>query len=284
MTMSDIDPRRTIAIRAAERLITAARTGVATEPVRDILGDSDIALAYDVQAILTRHRLAEGQVRVGRKIGLTSPAVQQQLGVTTPDTGVLFDDMEIPDGGVIAAGRLIAPRVEAEVAFVLAADLPDFGADAPLDQPITDAEREQAAAAVDHAVAALEIVDSRVAAWDIRITDTVADNASSGCYVLGRERRTLAEVAPIDVTMTVFRNGEAASSGDGAACLGDPLVALAWLARTAARFGLPLQRGELILSGAMGPLVSALPGDHIHVQTSALGSVSVTFAPGPEGD
>jgi 2-keto-4-pentenoate hydratase len=204
--------------------------------------------------------------------------VQQQLGVTTPDTGVLFDDMAVACGGVIPAGRLIAPRVEAEVAFVMAADLPDFGPGGWLDQPIGNADRLRAAAAVDYAVAALEIVDSRVAGWDIGITDTVADNASSGVYVLGDRQRGLDEFTPAEVGMTVFRNGEVASSGDGTACLGDPLIALAWLARTAAHLGRPLQRGEVILSGALGPLVPAYPGDHIVVQTSALGSVDVTFS------
>jgi 2-keto-4-pentenoate hydratase len=270
--------RAEIAMHAAERLLTAARSGVATPPVRDLLGNNDIELAYEVQAILTQSRLAAGRSTVGRKIGLTSPAVQHQLGVTTPDTGVLFDDMAIPNGGTIASGRLIAPRVEAEVAFVLGADLPDLGRGDGLDQPIADTDRLRAAAAVDYAVAALEIVDSRVLDWDIGITDTVADNASSGVYVLGDLRRRLTEFAPVEVTMTVFRNGEAASSGDGTACLGDPLIALAWLARTAVHFGRPLRRGEVILSGALGPLVPASPGDHIAVETSALGSVEVTFS------
>src|SRR6266702_3955083 len=154
--------RQATVTRAAERLASATATGVPTSPVRDLLGDSDQRIAYAVQDALTAGRLAGGAKIVGRKIGLTSPAVQQQLGVHTPDTGILFDDMEVPDGATVPGGRLLQPKVEAEVAFVLAADLVDFGAGSALDAPITEAERAAAAAAVDYAVAALEIVDSRV--------------------------------------------------------------------------------------------------------------------------
>ncbi|MDT7775567.1 MAG: 2-keto-4-pentenoate hydratase, partial [Pseudonocardiales bacterium] len=254
---------------ATERLITAARTVTATAPVRDVLGATDIALAYDVQNALTSARLAAGATIVGRKVGLTSPAVQAQLGVGQPDFGVLFDDMHVPDGGAVDIAALIAPKVEAEVAFVLKADLNG-------DPESIDAAT--AAAAVDYAVAALEIVDSRVAGWDITITDTVADNASSALFVLGATRVTLDEFAPVDVTMTLDKNGERASSGNGAACLGDPLNALAWLARTALEYGSPLRAGDVVLSGALGPMVIAEPGSHIVADISTLGRVSVTFS------
>jgi 2-keto-4-pentenoate hydratase len=258
-----------VASLAAERLITAARTVTATAPVRDVLGATDIALAYDVQNALTSARLAAGATIVGRKVGLTSPAVQAQLGVGQPDFGVLFDDMHVPDGGAVDIAALIAPKVEAEVAFVLKADLNG-------DPESIDAAT--AAAAVDYAVAALEIVDSRVAGWDITITDTVADNASSALFVLGATRVTLDEFAPVDVTMTLDKNGERASSGNGAACLGDPLNALAWLARTALEYGSPLRAGDVVLSGALGPMVIAEPGSHIVADISTLGRVSVTFS------
>jgi 2-keto-4-pentenoate hydratase len=256
---------------AAERLIAAARIVTATAPVRDVLGSTDVALAYDVQNILTAARLAGGATIVGRKIGLTSPAVQAQLGVDRPDFGVLFDDMLVPDGGAVDVATLIAPKAEAEVAFVLKADLDG-------DPGLIDAAT--AAAAVDYAVAALEIVDSRVAGWDITITDTVADNASSALFVLGSTRVTLDEFAPVDVTMTLDKNGERASSGNGAACLGDPLNALAWLARTAAEYGSPLRAGDVVLSGALGPMVTAEPGSHIVADISTLVRVSVTFSKG----
>jgi len=160
--------------QAAERLTLAARTGVPTSPVRDLLGSTDVALAYQVQNALTAARKAAGARVVGRKVGLTSTAVQRQLGVDQPDFGVLFDDMLVPSGAEVDSGRLIAPKAEAEIAFVLSADMDSFAAGLSPDAPVSAADRAAAAAAVDYAVAALEIVDSRVAGWDITITDTVA--------------------------------------------------------------------------------------------------------------
>jgi 2-keto-4-pentenoate hydratase len=215
---------------------------------------------------------------VGRKVGLTSPVVQRQLGVGQPDFGVLFDDMLVPSGGEIDSGRLIAPKAEAEVGFVLSADLDGFTAGASPDAPISEADRAAAAAAVGYAVAALEIVDSRVADWDITITDTIADNASSALYVLGDKRVPLSEFAPVEVTMNLEKNGEPASSGNGAACLGDPLNALVWLARTAVSLGVPLRAGDVVLSGALGAMVTAEPGTEITAELSTLGRVSVTFS------
>jgi 2-keto-4-pentenoate hydratase len=264
--------------QAAKRLILAARTGVPTAPVRDVLGSTDVALAYEVQNVLTAARTAAGARVAGRKVGLTSPVVQRQLGVGQPDFGVLFDDMLVPSGGEVDSGRLIAPKAEAEIAFVLSAGLDGFAAGVSLDAPISEADRAAAAAAVDYAVAALEIVDSRVAGWDITITDTVADNASSAMFVLGDRRVPLSEFAPVEVTMNLEKNGEPASSGTGAACLGDPLNALVWLARTAASFGAPLRAGDVILSGALGVMVTAEAGTEIAAELSALGRVSVTFS------
>ena len=264
--------------QAVERLTLAARTGVPTAPVRDVLGSTDVALAYQVQNALTVARKAAGARVVGRKVGLTSPAVQLQLGVDQPDFGVLFDDMLVPSGAEVESGRLIAPKAEAEVAFVLSADMDGFAAGLSPDRPISAADRSAAAAAVDYAVAALEIVDSRVAGWDITITDTVADNASSALYVLGDKRVPLAEFAPAEVIMNLEKNGAPASSGNGAACLGDPLNALIWLARTAASLGAPLLAGDVVLSGALGAMVTAEPGTEITAELSTLGRISVTFS------
>jgi 2-keto-4-pentenoate hydratase len=264
--------------QAAERLTLAARTGVPTAPVRDVLGRTDVALAYRVQNALTAARKAAGARVVGRKVGLTSSAVQRQLGVDQPDFGVLFDDMLVPNGGKADSGRLIAPKAEAEIAFVLSADMDGFAAGLGPDAPISAADRAAAAAAVDYAVAALEIVDSRVAGWDITITDTVADNASSALYVLGDKRVPLGEFAPAEVIMNLEKNGAPASSGNGAACLGDPFNALIWLARTAASLGAPLLAGDVVLSGALGAMVTAEPGTEITAELSTLGRVSVTFS------
>jgi len=205
---------------AAARLRQAAETGVPCAPVRDLIGGDDVAAAYAVQSILIEERVAAGATVVGRKIGLTSPAVQQWLGVDTPDFGVLLDDMEYAESDVVPMARLMQPRAEAEVAFVLKSDL--------VEGPFT---AESVRPAVDHARAAIEIVDSRVSDWDIQLGDTVADNASSGLYVLGAERRTLDEFEPVEAQMSMTADGEVVSTGDGAACLGDPLEALAWLAR-----------------------------------------------------
>ncbi len=202
-------------------------------------------------------RLQAGATVVGRKIGATSEAVQRQLGVDQPDFGYLLSDMDVSfgadaDGAPISMRTLVQPRVEAEVAFVLARDI-----DPATEDDITlDLVRE----AVDVALPALEIVDSRIADWDIEFTDTVADNASSGLYVVGREGRALDELEPRDVVMSLTINGEERSSGTGAACLGDPLEALRWLAVQAYRFGDPLRAGHLILSGALGPFVPFCPG------------------------
>jgi 2-keto-4-pentenoate hydratase len=264
--------------QAAERLTLAARTGVPTAPVRDVLGSTDVALAYRVQNVLTAARKASGARVVGRKVGLTSPVVQHQLGVDQPDFGVLFDDMLVPNGGKADSGRLIAPKAEAEIAFVLSADMDGFAAGLSPDTTISEADRAAAAAAVDYAVAALEIVDSRVADWDITITDTVADNASSALYVLGDKRMPLSQFAPAEVIMNLEKNGAPASSGNGAACLGDPLNALIWLARTAASLGAPLRAGDVVLSGALGAMVTAEPGTEITAELSTLGRVSVTFS------
>jgi len=252
---------------AARRLSTATATGTPCAPVRDLLGSSDVDLAYAVQRRLTDERLAAGARVTGRKIGLTSPAVQRQLGVDRPDFGVLFADMDVSALEAVPSGRLLQPKAEAEVAFVLGADLDDEHLD-------ISAVR----AAVDHAVAALEIVDSRIAGWDITIVDTVADNASSGLYVLGDRRVRLDDFEPVDVSMRLSTDGELASEGTGAACLGDPLRALLWLARTARDHGDPLRAGQVILSGALGPMVPALPGATVRADISSLGSVGATFS------
>lgn len=251
---------------AAARLAAAQETLAPCAPVRDLLGTTDLALAYAVQQRLAERRLARGAVISGRKIGLTSPAVQRQLGVDQPDFGVLFADMDV-SGTEVATGTLLQPKVEAEVAFMLRADL---------DGEINGVEDVRPAVA--YAVGALEIVDSRVADWDITITDTIADNGSSALYVLGGTRLTLEEFAPIEVVMELYSDDVLVSQGNGAACLGDPLAALAWLARTARDLGEPLRAGQVVLSGALGPMVPVTPGTVIRAELSSLGTVTAAFA------
>jgi 2-keto-4-pentenoate hydratase len=248
---------------AAERLATAAREKVPCAPVRDLIGDAE---AYAVQQHNIAARVADGAEPVGRKIGLTSPAVRRQLGVDQPDFGVLLDDMAFKDGDVLPTHRLLQPRVEAEVAFVLKADLTT----GPFDE-------RTVAAAVGYVQASLEIVDSRIEGWDITFADTVADNASAGLYVLGTEERELGEVTPEEVSMVLSVNGEERSTGTGADCMGDPLTALAWLATTAAGLGDPLRAGDVVLSGALGPVVPVQAGDEVEATITGLGTVRARF-------
>jgi 2-keto-4-pentenoate hydratase len=254
---------------AVERLAQALETRVPCAAVRDLIGTDDLAAAYAVQQGLVQKRLATGATVVGRKIGATSEAVQRQLGVDQPDFGYLLSDMDVTDDHPVSMGPLVQPRVEAEVAFVL-------GRDVDMDeQDITvDSVRE----CVDVALPALEIVDSRIENWDIGFTDTVADNASSGLYVVGKEGRPLAELEPRDVEMSLSINGEERSAGNGAACLGDPLEALRWLAVQAARFGDPLRAGHLVLSGALGPFVPFAAGDKVEASISGFPPLTTVFA------
>ncbi|MFE3188273.1 2-keto-4-pentenoate hydratase [Nocardia sp. NPDC059240] len=268
MTSASIDSPQVR--EASARLARAVATGEPGAPVRGLIGAGDIALAYAVQRTGVRERLRAGAQRVGRKIGLTSLAVQRQLGVDQPDFGVLFGDMDAARTAVADRPRLLQPRIEAELAFVLGADLAAGRLDAA-----------SVRAAVDYAAPALEIVDSRIAGWDISFADTVADNASSGWFVLGGGRLSLGEFEPREIAMEMTVNGEIVSTGTGSDCLGDPLEALAWLARTARDLGEPLRAGEVVLSGALGPMVPLHPGDRVRSElsdsTGVLGAVDFTL-------
>ena len=250
----------------AEQLHAARVAATAREPVADLLGG--VADAYAVQEINTERRLAAGGRLVGRKIGLTSTAVQAQLGVDQPDYGMLFAEMSLDEGAEVPAGALIAPRAEAEIAFVLGRDLPH-----------PDSTAAEVLRAIEFAVPAIEIVDSRIADWRIGIVDSVADNASAGLYVLGSTPVRLGAFDLLGCGMVLERAGEPVSTGAGRACLGSPVSATAWLARTMAAAGRPLLEGDVVLSGALGPMVSADPGDVFEARISGLGSVTAAFAP-----
>ncbi|MBU2588075.1 MAG: fumarylacetoacetate hydrolase family protein [Sphingobium sp.] len=249
----------------ARRLRDAYSRG-AVPPLRDGLDPVDADGAYAVQTINTRFWEGQGRRIVGRKAGLTAKAVQTQLGVNQPDFGVLFGDMEIPDGGMLDPARTIQPKAEAEIAFVLGRDLPD---------PQTTPEMVAEAVATVHA--AIEIVDSRIADWKITFADTVADNGSSAFFVLGRAGLPLLGLDLEGAAMAMTVNGEAASTGVGAAALGNPLNAAAWLARTLAGRGEPLKAGDILLAGALGPMVALNPGDHVRADVGGLGDASFTY-------
>lgn len=252
---------------AADRLHDAAVGRTPCEPIRDLLPDGTIDDAYLVQQqVIERSR--RGVRRVGRKIGLTSPAVQSQMGVDQPDFGVLFADMAYGDNEPIPADRLLQPRVEAEVAFVLGGDL--------LVHPVSAADVLRA---TEFVVAAIEVVDSRIRDWDISIVDTVADNASSGAFVLGGMPRRLTDIGDLrEVEMALTCDGEVRSSGTGEACLGHPVNAVVWLANAVAERGAPLREGEVILSGSLGPLVPVERGRTYEATFTGLGSVRARFA------
>ncbi|MCA0042734.1 2-keto-4-pentenoate hydratase [Celeribacter litoreus] len=254
--------------KAADRIWQAWQSGVSGAPVRDLIDEGDVAAAYAVQEINT-NRWLEGDERVlsGRKIGLTSVAVQKQLGVDQPDYGMLFADMEYMDGEEIPLSAVQQPKVEAEIAYVVSAPLTG--------KHLTMVEL---IGSIGYALPALEIVGSRVKDWDIRITDTVADNASSGVYVLGQTPKGLSDFDPRLCGMVMTKNNEPVSVGAGAACMGSPLNASLWLARTMAAAGRPLGPGDVILSGALGPFVTAAPGDVFEARINGLGSVRAAFA------
>lgn len=251
----------------AEALHAASTSGQPCEPVRHRLPENDIEAAYAVQRINTERALAQGRRLVGRKIGLTSKAVQRQLGVDQPDFGMLFADMCVSDGEEIAWSRLMQPKAEAEIALVLERDLAQ-------EQPTL----ADLIAATAYALPAIEVVGSRIANWQIGIVDTIADNASSGVFVLGATPRKLNAFDLRLCGMVMQRRGEPVSLGAGAACLGHPLHAALWLARKMAALQTPLRAGDVVLTGALGPMVAVAPGDVLEAQVSGLGSVRAVFA------
>jgi len=255
---------------AAQRLRNAY-SGETIEPLRTVLASDDVEGAYSIQAINTRIWLGEGRRIVGRKVGLTNPAVQKQLGVDQPDFGVLFEDMQLDPDSTLDPGKLIQPKVEAEIALILGADLLD-------PQSVEDV-----AAATSGAMAALEIVDSRIADWRITFADTVADNGSSAFFVLSGDQRPLSDLDLTGCRMRMTINGEVASEGSGVACLGNPLNAALWLARTLADQGEPLRQGDIVMTGALGPMVVLTPGAVVRAEIDGLGSVGFQVGQPNEG-
>jgi 2-oxopent-4-enoate/cis-2-oxohex-4-enoate hydratase len=252
----------------AEALYGALRGRHTLTPLTARFPDLTIDDAYEISSNLLERRLQDGETVVGKKIGVTSKPVQEMLDVHQPDFGFLTDRMRYPDGAAIslAGAGLIQPRAEGEIAFVLKHDLTGPG--------IT---RDDVLAATEYVCPCFEIVDSRIADWKIRIQDTVADNASCGVFVLGEQRidpRSL-DLATVELRMT--RNGEPCGSGLGSAVQGHPAAAVAWLANTLGRFGIPFKRGEIILSGSLAPLVPAVAGDRFEMSVSGIGTASVSF-------
>ncbi|MCO6056731.1 2-oxopent-4-enoate hydratase [Pseudomonas sp. MOB-449] len=247
-------------------LYSALRTAEPVVPLTERYPELDLADAYAIQQYLIAQRLDDGERVVGKKIGVTSQAVMNLLGVGQPDFGILTDAMTVNSGEAIPMSSLIQPKAEGELAFVLKHDLMGPGV------TVADVLR-----ATEGVMACFEIVDSRIQDWKIRIQDTVADNASCGVFVLSDR---LVPVSEVDLTlcgMVLEKNGEVVATGAGAASMGSPAVAVAWLANTLGRLGMSLKAGEVILSGSLGPMVPVKAGDNLRVSIGGVGGCSVRF-------
>ena len=250
----------------AAKLRQAQATKTPISPLRDDIGEHNEELAYAIQQVNTNHKLVDGARIVGKKIGLTSIKVQEQFGISTPDFGILFDDMEVLNGLSLPISEVMQPKIEGELAFVLGGSLDN--------DKLTIVDIINS---IDYVLPSLEIVGSRIENWNIRIADTVADNASASHYVLGHTPKMLDDIDIVNCKMNMTINGELKSSGSGKDCLGSPLNAVLWLARKMQAVGQPLQAGELILSGSLGPMVVVNAGDHVDAEFEGLGSVSISF-------
>ncbi len=251
-----------------DELFAALRSRSVLEPLTHRENGIDIDDAYRVSLRLLERRKQEGERVIGKKIGVTSKPVQDMLGVHQPDFGFLLDTMQVEDGGSVslAKARLIQPRAEGEIAFVLKKDLkgPGVTGDQVLD-------------ATDYVTPCFEIVDSRIRDWKIKIQDTVADNASCGVFVLGAARVKPRELDLAAVKMDISKNGLHIASGHGSAVQGHPATAVAWLANTLGRFGIPFLAGEIILSGSLAPLLPITPGDRFEMTLAGIGGASIAF-------
>ena len=249
-----------------DELYQALTTCTVVEPLTNRHPEITIADAYAIQQRLNARRLAAGERVIGKKIGVTSKAVMNMLGVYQPDFGLLTDGMVYNEGEAIEAKTLIQPKAEGEIAFLLKKRLQGPG--------VTAAD---VLAATEGVMACFEIVDSRVRDWKIKIQDTVADNASCGVFVLGDR---VVDPRDVDLTtcgMVLEKNGEVVVTGAGAAALGHPLNSVAWLANTLGPLGLSLEPGEIVLSGALGAMVPVKGGDSLRVTIGGIGGCSVRF-------
>lgn len=249
-----------------DELYEALRAQRTVPPLTSRVPSISIEEAYFVSRRLVDRRLADGETIVGKKIGVTSPAVQNMLGVYRPDFGFLTDRMIVADGGTVPMASMIQPRAEAEIAFRLRRDLVGPGVD-----------EDAVLAATETVMPCFEIVDSRIKDWKIKIEDTIADNASCGVYVLGDAAVDPRELDLPEVTVRVYKNGSLVSEGRGSAVQGNPLTAVAWLANTLGEFGIPLRSGELILSGSLVPLEPVVRGDRMNLEMEGVGTASVSF-------
>lgn len=253
-------------VRAAEVLRTAEETAVPVAPLVQTFPGIDVVDAYEIQLLNIRRRLDAGMTVYGHKVGLSSKAMQEMMGVDEPDYGHLLADMVLSEDEPVRASRYLQPRVEVEVGFVLGEDLPGEGC------TVEDVLRCTAAV-----VPSIELIDSRIADWKIGLADTIADNASSAGVVLGKERRKPDEIDVKAIDAVLWKNGEQVAQGRSDAVLGDPTTAVAWLARKVASFGVRLEAGHVVLPGSCTRAYDVAAGDQVTAEFTGLGSVSLTF-------
>lgn len=252
--------------RLAKHLASAWDKGIGVEPVTKLAPSLSIDEAYQVQLVTINNEIKSGKTITGKKIGLTSKAMQDSLGVGEPDYGHLLDSMVIDNGGEIPVKHVLQAKVEGEIAFVLKKDL--------VGPNVTSFDVLQA---TDYIVPALEIVDSRVKDWKITLADTVADNASSGLYVLGDTKTKVTDIDLKQIGMAFYKNDALVNTGVGAAALGDPAKCVAWLANKLHTYGITLKAGEIILSGALSAAVPGNAGDVFRAKFADIGEVTVSF-------
>lgn len=244
---------------------TLKNEGIVT-PISDEWPDMTVDDAYDIQMVNIKRALENGDRITGKKIGLTSKAMQEMVNVDEPDYGHLLASMEVKHGDTISMSKILQPRVEAELAFILKEDL--------VGPKVTVLDVMKA---TEYIVPSLEIVASRIKDWKIKLVDTVADNASSGLYILGDDKFRVDQVDLVQAGMVLYKNGKMVNTGIGAAALGNPAYCVAWLANRLYEYGVVLKKGEVVLSGALSSAVSAEAGDVVTAVFSKLGEVSVEF-------
>jgi 2-keto-4-pentenoate hydratase len=256
-------------LEIAEVLAAAERDRKPIAPLVDRYDGMDVVDSYEIQLLNIRRRLKGGTTIVGHKVGLSSKAMQEMMGVDEPDYGHLLSDMEVSSQAPVDAGRYCFPRVEVEVAFVLGEALPGEGC-----------TEDDVLAATEAVAPSIELIDSRIVDWRIGLVDTIADNASSAGFVLGPERVKPSELDLLTIDARLHRNGEVVAEGRSDAVLGNPVTAVAWLARKVADFGVRLEAGHVILPGSCTRAIDARPGDDFVAEFDGLGSVTLSFTGG----
>ena len=250
----------------AADLAQAERSREPIAPLTSAYPDIDVVDAYEIQLINIRQRVAEGARILGHKVGLSSLAMQQMMGVDEPDYGHLLDEMQVFEDTPVKAGRYLYPRVEVEVGFILGADLPGAGC-----------TEDDVLAGTEALVPSIELIDTRITDWKIGLCDTIADNASSAGFVLGGARVSPHDVDVKAIDAVLTRNGEVVAEGRSDAVLGNPVTAVAWLARKVESFGVRLRKGDIVLPGSCTRAIDVRAGDEFVADFSGLGPVRLSF-------